>query len=202
VPYTGPDGGQRGLAYVPAGVREGSVRLVLVLHGAGGTARQGLDLLIRTAEEESLLLLAPKSRAGTWDFIAHGYGPDVLLAGHLLDEVAATYPVRGLSVAGFSDGASYALSLGIANGDLFDSVVAFSPGFMAPQLEHGRPRVFVSHGLDDPVLPIDRCSRRLVPRLQRSGYYVTYREFPGAHTVPPEIASEAARWLNEAHDAG
>lgn len=37
--------------------------------------------------------------------------------------------------AGFSDGASYALSLGLPNGNLFSHIVAFSPGFMrAPTL--------------------------------------------------------------------
>ncbi len=34
------------------------------------------------------------------------------------------------SPQGFSDGASYALSLGVPNGDLFTHIVAFSPGFM------------------------------------------------------------------------
>jgi phospholipase/carboxylesterase len=45
------------------------------------------------------------------------------------------------------------------------------------------------------VLPIDNCSRRIVPLLRRGGYDVRYREFEGAHTVPPEIAREAAGWL-------
>jgi flavin-binding protein dodecin len=34
--------------------------------------------------------------------------------------------------------------------------------------------------------------RRIVPRLRRAGYDVTYREFDGGHTVPPEIALDAA----------
>ena len=37
-----------------------------------------------------------------------------------------------IGLAGFSDGASYALSLGVANGDLFTHIMAFSPGFMRP----------------------------------------------------------------------
>jgi phospholipase/carboxylesterase len=73
-------------------------------------------------------------------------------------------------------------------------VIAFSPGFMVVPEMHGSPSVFVSHGVGDSVLPIDRCSRRLVPRLQEAGLDVTYREFDGGHVVPPEIAAEAESW--------
>jgi acetyl esterase/lipase len=82
-------------------------------------------------------------------------------------------------------------SLGITNGDVFDSVIAFSPGFSAAEARTGRPRFFVSHGTQDPVLPIDQCSRRLVPALEEHGYDVTYREFTGGHEVPPHIMDSA-----------
>jgi phospholipase/carboxylesterase len=41
------------------------------------------------------------------------------------------------------------------------------------------------------VLPIDRCSRRLVPELQRAGYDVTYEEFDGGHVVPPSVVERS-----------
>jgi phospholipase/carboxylesterase len=100
-----------------------------------------------------------------------------------------------VAVGGYSDGASYALSLGIANGDLFSHVLAFSPGFLTPTGQRGSPRIFVVHGTRDRWLPIDSCSRRIVPRLERAGYEVLYREFEGGHVVPPGIAREAAIWL-------
>jgi phospholipase/carboxylesterase len=102
---------------------------------------------------------------------------------------------RTVAVAGFSDGASYALSLGLGNGDLFTHVIAFAPGFMAPEAQVGSPRLFVTHGVGDRILPIDVCSRRLVPRLERAGYDLLYREFDGGHVVPPVLASEAMRWF-------
>jgi hypothetical protein len=40
----------------------------------------------------------------------------------------------------------------------------------------------------DPVLPIDRTSRRFVPALQQTGYGVTYLEIDDAHTGPLDIA--------------
>lgn len=67
----------------------------------------------------------------------------------LLAEVAAAFPLGGYTIAGFSDGPSYALSLGLANGDVFDSVIAFSPGFQVAESAGGRPGLFVSHGTED-----------------------------------------------------
>ena len=194
VPFTGPGGEPLALAYAPAG-GEGPYRLVLLLHGAGGSARQGLDMLLPLADAHRLLLLAPQSTASSWDLIAEGFGPDVRRIDQLLSAVFAAYPVDQVVAGGFSDGASYALSLGLTNGDLVGAVLAFSPGFAAPLVTHGRPRVFVSHGTDDRVLPVDVCSRRLVPRLHGLGYQVDYAEFTGGHEVPAEIRQRAVEWL-------
>jgi predicted esterase len=184
------------LAYVPRSVSpRAPMRLVVLLHGAGGTAERGLDLLQAHAEAEALLLLAPQSAGSTWDVLTGGYGPDVQNIEQLLDTISAEYPVQGYTVAGFSDGASYALSLGIANGDIFDSVIAFSPGFQAAAVRNGAPRFYLSHGTEDQVLPIERCSRRLAPALERSGYDVTYEEFVGGHAVPEAIRRSATGWL-------
>ena len=172
------------------------LRLVVMFHGAGGVARSALGLLQDEADRHHLLLLAPRSTAATWDVLTGGYGPDVRKLDQLLAEVAAAYPLRGFTIGGFSDGASYALSIGIANGDVFDSVIAFSPGFEASGVTNGRPRFFVSHGTGDQVLPIDRCSRRIVPALEEAGYDVTYREFDGGHSVPDAIQTEAVAWLD------
>jgi phospholipase/carboxylesterase len=185
--------------YVPTAYRaERPAPLALLLHGAGGHARKGLELLRSLADATGLILLAPASREHTWDLlVGRRYGPDATLIDRALEHTFSRYAVdpARLAIGGFSDGASYALSLGITNGDLFTHVIAFSPGFMAPAGHAGSPCVFVSHGTRDGVLPIDHCSRRIVPELERSGYDVRYREFDGGHTIPPEIASEAVGWF-------
>ncbi len=188
--------GGRALFYVPPAPEPGPSMLAVVLHGAGGAAEQALEWLLPQAEEFGVLLLAPQAVSATWDVIVGGYGADVSRIDAALEEAfsRAAVELDGVAVAGFSDGASYALSLGLANGDLFHAVLAFSPGFMAPMIRHGRPRIFVSHGVSDRVLPIDRCSRRLVPDLRESGYEVTYEEFRGGHQVPPQTAAAAVRW--------
>ena len=167
--------------------------LVVLLHGAGGEPGGMLPFLHAEAEGRGRLVLAPKSGDATWDVIRGGFGPDVAAVDAALEQVLDRHPVdpSRIAIAGFSDGASYALSLGLLNGDLFSRVAAFSPGFMvAPRLV-GKPSVFVSHGVADRVLPIDRCSRRLVPALRQEGYEVDYREFPDGHEVPPAMVHAA-----------
>lgn len=171
--------------------------MVLSLHGAGGNADGGLYPLRDLADEAGMILLSPASRGATWDVLLGGYGPDVEVLDRALDAAfdrCAVDPAR-LAVAGFSDGASYALSIGITNGDLFGHIMAFSPGFAAPAAERGDPRVFVSHGTRDAVLGIDATSRRVVRRLERAGYEVAYREYDGPHAVPPDIARGALVWF-------
>jgi phospholipase/carboxylesterase len=149
------------------------------------------------ADRSGLILLAPDSRRQTWDVISGGYGPDVAYIDRALELTFSRYHINPahIAVGGFSDGASYAISLGVTNGDLFTHIVAFSPGFMAPAGRHGSPAIFVSHGTKDRVLPIETCSRVIAPRLKREGYRVHYREFDGPHTVPYDIAHEAIEWF-------
>jgi predicted esterase len=197
----GLDGPRDGLLYVPATYRAAHpAPFVLMLHGAGGTGQQGLSPFLPSADAVGLLLLAPEARQPTWDLLRGGYGPDVAFVDAALAQTFTQYAVDPLHLAigGFSDGASYALSLGLTNGDLFSHVIAFSPGFMAPAAERGKPRIFIAHGTRDATLPIEMCSRRLVPVVEGAGYDVCYHEFDGPHTVPPPIAHAALDWFRAA----
>jgi len=183
---------------VPASYRKDRpAPLAVMLHGAGGSAGHGLALLRGFADSLGIILLSPDSRGQTWDVILGDYGPDVAFIDRALEQIFSQYSIdpKRLAVGGFSDGASYALSLGLINGDLFGHVIAFSPGFMAPSRQQGVPRIYISHGTRDEVLPIERCSRRIVPQLKRAGYDVLYKEFDGPHTIPNDIAREAADWF-------
>lgn len=168
--------------------------LVVFLHGAGGSAASGLPLVRDALAAHGALLLLPSSTAVTWDLMAGRLGPDVAALDDALSWLFARYAVGPVALAGFSDGASYALSLGLANGDLAEAVLAFSPGFVAPPEHVGRPGVWLSHGRADAVLPIDGCGRRVVATLRRSGYDVTFEEFGGGHVVPPDLVEAALSW--------
>jgi phospholipase/carboxylesterase len=189
--------GRDGLLIVPSNYRpESVVPLLVLLHGAGGSARR-VTSLFAVAEELGIIVLAPESRDRTWDAIRGDFGPDIDFLNRALAHTFDRCHVdkRRLAIGGFSDGASYGLSVGLASGDLFTHVVACSPGFLIPGPTRGKPRIFISHGTADQILPIDTTSRRILPELKRAGYNITYREFDGPHTVTPAIGREALEWL-------
>jgi phospholipase/carboxylesterase len=174
--------------------------LLVLFHGAGGRAQQVLDLVRSLAKEHSLVVVAPQSRGATWDLMEGRIGPDATTVDAAVAAAAERYRIdpRRVAVGGFSDGASYALALGVKNPGLFTHVIAFSPGFVRAAQARPTPRVFVSHGTKDTVLPIDPCGRTVVATMQRLGYAVRYREFDGPHTVPPAVAREAIDWFTAA----
>ena len=188
-----------GLLYIPRGhVAKTNAPLVVMLHGAGRNG-QAMDYTFSLADDFGVVIIAPDSRNRTWDAIMGGFGADVSYIDAALRYTFARCAVDStrLALGGFSDGASYALSLGTANGDLFSHVMAFSPGSIARVEHRGKPRIFISHGREDAVLPIATTRRRIVPQLTGLGYDVTFREFDGPHTVPLPIAREAFEWFRK-----
>jgi phospholipase/carboxylesterase len=192
-----------GLLYVPDGAEPGAPVLIF-LHGATGTGRRHLRAVLAAADRYGVVLVAPDSRhPNSWDILAERrFGPDIEFLDQVLEALVGRLDVDvdtdRLAIGGVSDGASYALALGLSNGDIFPTVLAFSPGFLVVPDAIGRPRVFVSHGTADPILPIDACSRSFVPVLRRAGYEVEYQEFDGGHTVPPPVSDAGVRWWLEA----
>jgi phospholipase/carboxylesterase len=183
--------GVEALLAVPAGT---PTALLVFFHGAGGSAADSLRAVGDLATARGVAVLAPTSVAGTWDLIAGGLGRDVAVLDAALDQVFGAFPVDRVGLSGFSDGGSYALSLGVANGDLAETVLAFSPGFVAAPGRYGRPAVWIAHGTDDRVLPVARCGRRVAAELSADGYRVTYEEFAGGHVVTPGLVTAALDW--------
>ncbi|MEP6853810.1 MAG: phospholipase, partial [bacterium] len=102
-------------------------RLVVHFHGAGGTAASGLALWQGAATAYGLVVLLPQSAGRTWDLILRAPGPDVAATDARLGEVFGTYRPTRIAFAGFFDGATYALALGLANGDLVDGGHTVTP---------------------------------------------------------------------------
>jgi phospholipase/carboxylesterase len=172
--------------------------LLVTLHGRGGGAVDW-DGFEPACEARGMVMLAVESRSVTWDRVGAGYfGPDVAYIDRALALVfdrCRIDPDR-IALAGFSDGASYALSLGPSNGDLFGHLIAYSPGLSRPGSEIvGQPLIWVSHGRDDQVLSPERTEQIIIGSLLDAGYLVEYVPFEGGHEVPGEIATQSLDWF-------
>ena len=183
--------------HLPPKAAAGPLPLVVLLHGAGNSGAGILRRLGPFADDAGLVVLSPDSRASTWDAVRGRFGADVEFIDRALARVFESVAVdpHRVSVGGFSDGATYAISLALQNGDLFRRVLAFSPGFYVGGAAQGKPAFFISHGTADQILPIDRCSRVIVPALKKQGYDVTFRQFDGGHEIPPNVAMAGMSWV-------
>ena len=170
--------------------------LALFFRGAITPARAYMDNFKPIADDLGLIILAPEATSRTWDLILSGFGPDVNFINRALHTAYQTVHVDAnrIFTSGFSDGASYSLSLGLTNGDFFTRVAAYSPGFIRAAAQRGHPSFFITHGNMDQVLPVE-SSRYIVEQLQSADYDVEYREFDGPHAVSLSLARESYAWM-------
>jgi phospholipase/carboxylesterase len=170
--------------------------LILAFHGAGGSATEGLFVFRGAWKVPGLVLVAPAALGNTWSALHREVDRDLETVNRALAEAWRRCRIdsRRVAVGGFSDGATYALSIGLQNGGIFRSVLALSPGGLLDVEHRGKPRVFIAHGTKDDVLQIGR-SDATVRTLRSSGYPVTYRRFGGGHQVTEAISRTAVRWF-------
>lgn len=190
--------GRSAALVVPEGLAADTpVPLVVMFHGAGGEANRVLPHLVPHARARRFLLLAPQSMFATWDIVIGGHGPDLQRLETALSWVARHFrldPAR-LAFAGFSDGGSYALSLGLTNGDVASHVIGLSAGFMNSFAQVGTPRFFLAHGRADSQLPIETSAHPHAKRLLDGGYDLTLQPFDGDHVIVPWVVSRAIDFL-------
>ncbi len=188
-----------GTLYVPKGyTKDKALPLLVWLHGAGGSGNVS-PALGDLADEFGIIVLAPDSRNWTWGSILGDWDADLEFLQQAMIQTQRRCAVdkQRIWLGGFSDGASMSLSLGISYGNIFTRVYAGAPGLMQPIAANGKPAIMISHGRQDPTMPIDDTSRQFVPRLKRLGYDVTYREYDGRHTLPREILREVIEWITK-----
>ena len=208
--------GRSGLLYVPTGHAE-PLPLLILLHKAGGSASEwfaGGGSYAPYANKGGFIILAPESPGPSWGTGPKNWGYDYVAINRALEEAFARCAIdrNRVAIDGFSDGASYALSLGLANGDVFSYIIAFSPGFIVRAQARGRidnnnqvriPQVYIAHGIGDNVLPIASTSRIFASSLRKNGYHVEFREFSGGHHISGQVADQAMSWLAAAfHQRG
>lgn len=170
--------------------------LTLFFRGAITPARNYLDSFQPLADELGIIILAPEATSRTWDLVLGGFGPDVEFINLALETAFRTVHVDPARIcsSGFSDGASYSLSLGMTNGDFLTRIAAYSPGFLQAAGQRGQPEFFIAHGTMDQVLPVE-SSRYIVGELRSAGYNVEYREFDGPHAVSLSLTRASYEWM-------
>jgi predicted esterase len=92
---------------------------------------------------------------------------------------------------GFSDGASHALSFGLARPKTFRAILAMSPGYaFAPRRPDPTQSIFIAHGRRDTVLPAANV-REMIKGLEGAGYRPEVRWFNGGHRMDHDLLKEA-----------
>jgi phospholipase/carboxylesterase len=197
--------------------------LLLLLHGIGSNEADlfgltpYLDERLRIVSARAPVVLGPG--AFGWfniEFTPTGLVADLAqarrslaLLATFIDELLAAYstPSRRIYLMGFSQGAMMSLSLLLAQADKIAGVVAMSGRFPTqameeltePQALAGLP-VLVTHGLYDPVLPIE-SGRDIRAQLAGLPVALAYREYPMGHEVTPESLRDTAAWLTNTLNA-
>ena len=148
----GIEGERDTILVVPEGLdTDKPVKLLVMFHGAGGSAEKVMPFFRDWAEKEKFLLMVPQSTYITWDLTVGGNGPDLEKLEKGLEEVASRYNIdkNHFGFCGFSDGASYSLSIGLSNGEIVSHVIALSGGFMNLYVPRGKPLVFIAHSPEE-----------------------------------------------------
>lgn len=199
-----------GLAYVPV-AQAAPAPLLVLFHGAGMSASDFLEGLRQEADQCGCAMLAIQSEGTTWDLtlsLAEAqrkarkavsdvqFGSDADRVERGLAEMLGRAEIDRTRVVpvGFSDGASYALSLALANPRLFRSAVAIAPGFV---VSSGRrdltQNIFIAHGKVDKVLPFDDARQAVVGPLKQAGYRIIFRPFDGGHFIDHKSLHDGIR---------
>lgn len=170
---------------------------MVMFHGGGGSAERIMPVMKTQAEEQGFLLLVPQSFMPTWDIVIAGNGPDRQRLEDALSWVADRYALRPdkFAFAGHSDGGSYSLSNGVANGDFVTHILAHSAGFFSPLHQEGAPHIFIAHGAQDEKTPVETAGRASAAKLKEAGYDVTYIEYDGPHASQPQVVSVMVRYF-------
>ena len=199
-----------GAAYVPA-APAAPAPLLILFHGAGMKASDFLEGMRQEADQCGCAMLAIQSEGPTWDLtrsLAEAlrkarkdasdvqFGSDADRVERGIAEMLGRSAIDRTRIVpvGFSDGASYALSLALANPRLFRSTVAIAPGFVIPPSRQDLTQnIFIAHGRTDKILPFDDARLAVAAPLQQAGYRISFHAFDGGHHIDRQVLHAGIR---------
>ncbi len=120
-----------------------------------------------------------------------------------IDEIVAEHDLdaKRVYLCGFSQGSMMSLSAMLSAPEKFAGVVAMSGRAMSEMLPETKDSdafknfpVFVTHGIYDPVLPIEngRATKEILSRLPVD---LEYKEYEMAHQISQESLNDVSNWL-------
>ena len=184
--------------------------LFTVLHGAGRQDEMLAKAYRAEAEKRQALFLFPRSVRPTWDLIAGGERPDLDFLEYAYALIYRRYPIDPLQqvLIGYSDGASYGLSVGLCNCGLFTALMVWAAGFLvldpptAERFRKGvperRPRIYLEYGTHDELFDFDTVALPMRENLEKAGFDVTFSvDEGGRHWPSGSFQAEALDWYFE-----
>jgi phospholipase/carboxylesterase len=174
--------------------------LITVLHGAGRQDDVFAKMFAGEANARDALFLIPRSVHPSWDLIVGAGRPDMDFLEYAYDLIYRRYPIDPARQAllGYSDGASYGLSLGLSNPKIFDTVMGWAAGFKLieePPAGSPKPRVLLEYGTHDQLFPFEQIALPMRADLERQGYEVDFMvDKGGRHWPRGDFHSDALDW--------
>jgi len=176
--------------------------LFTVLHGAG---RQN-EMLVKACRDEpdrrNAFFLVPRSVEPTWDLIVGGERSDLDFLEYAYDLIYRRYPIdeERQVLIGYSDGASYALSVAVSNPRIFEAALCWAAGFVmfdgtGVSPEDRKPEIYLEYGTHDELFPFERIALPMKENLTRAGYPVEFSvDEGGRHWPSGSFQPEALDW--------
>lgn len=189
--------GRGGRIYVPASQKRFShPPAILMLHGMGSDLNQSYRIMKDECQRRGIILITPESQGITWDFRSKN-SLDKITIEQILRRLTFFVPnvdLHKFAVAGFSNGATNAIYLGTTMTGRFSHVIGYSPRYLPILDESEKPKVFLTHGLTDPVINYSN-SDHIAEELRSEGYSVEYQNFQGNHLVPQYNVKQSLDWF-------
>ncbi len=176
--------------------------LFTVLHGAGRQDEMLVKACRGQPDQRDAFFLVPRSVDPTWDLIVGGERNDLDFLEYAYDLIYRRYPIDPARqvLIGYSDGASYALSLVLSNPRLFEAALCWAAGFVVLDRDNvgeddPKPRIYLEYGTHDELFAFDRVALPMKENLERAGYPVEFSvDEGGRHWPSGTFQGEALDW--------
>src|SRR4029453_19151369 len=152
-----------GTLYIPQSYKPGTpMPLLIMLHGFSGWGDNQRSLFA-LADELGFIVVLPESPDITWGKEAPGFDKEGRYIGAACRHVGSLVNIDfdRVALGGQSDGAGYALTMGLAYGDTFNHLIVLAGGgLIEPIRRKGMPKIFIAHGVKDSTMAIDGRGRK------------------------------------------